>query len=224
MEDLNSSFVIRYCQHTKLLTIGTIFYGSLLTLFCWFFLSGCGTKMPLHRQMSLLPSGPVCRVAVLPFLTDSEYPLADAIVYKVFTTQFQETGNYMVIQEGEILKVYQQLHILPGTMPTLEQLEIIANRISAQLLITGIILEIREDRGEHDAGNPMILMEIDIRDGRSGETLWTTLHRRQGTDYKKGMHFGTIHTVTALSRQMAVEIINLWFKKGLKECDILPQS
>ena len=200
------------------------FYGSLLMLILTFLLSGCATRVPLHTQLAPLPAGPVCRVAVLPFINDSDFPLGDAIVYKVFATEFQASGNYLVIQEGEILKVYQQLRILPGETPTLQQLQIIADRVNAQLLITGIVMEIREDRGEYNSIIPAIIMEIAIRQGRSGEILWTTFHRRQGTDYKKTMHFGTIHTVTGLSRQMAEEIINLWFNKGLKQCDVLPRS
>ena len=186
--------------------------------------TACGTQLPVHRQMSPLPQGPMCRVAVLPFLNDSAFPLGDAIVSKVFATQFQGSGNYLVIQEGDILKVYQQLRIRPGEAPTPEQLRIIADRVNAQLLITGIVLEMREDRAEHGSVNPLLIVDIQIRDGRSGDTLWNTFHRRQGSDYKKTMHFGTIHTSTGLSRQMAEEIINLWFEKGLTQCDVLPQS
>jgi hypothetical protein len=185
--------------------------------------AGC-SQMPLHRQMTPLPPGPVCRVAVLPFLNDSDFPLADTIVNKVFTTQLQKLTNFLISQEGDVHKTYQQLRILPGKAPTLEQLQIIADRVDAQLLITGIIIEMRANPGEHQTVNPLIVMEIQLRDGRSGETLWTAFHRRQGTDYKKTMHFGTIHTVTGLSRQMAVEIINLWLEKGLAQCDVLPQS
>ncbi|MEJ2033737.1 MAG: hypothetical protein P8Y63_12025 [Deltaproteobacteria bacterium] len=163
-------------------------------------------------------------MAVLPFLSDSDFPLADAIAGKVFATQLQESGDYLISQEGDILKVYKQLHILPGVAPTTEQLQIIADQVHAQLLITGVVLEMREDRGEHNTVNPLLVEEVQIRDGHSGETLWTTYHRRQGSDYKKTMHFGTIHTVSGLSRQMAVEIINLWFKKGLPQCDVSPRS
>jgi hypothetical protein len=198
---------------------------------CWFsvlfwtvFSAGCGTALPLHHEISALPSGPICRVAVLPFLNDSEYPLGDAVVSKVFAAQFQQSGDYMMVQDGDILKVYQQLRLLPGAELSLEQYQIIADRINAQLLITGIIMEMREDRGEHNTVNPMLVLEIQLRDGGNGETLWTIFHRRQGTDYKKTMHFGTIHTMTGLSRQMAVEIINLLYEKGLVQCNVLPRS
>ena len=201
----------------------SLFHSFFLTLFCVFLLSGCGTQLPLHRQLAPLPAGPLCRVAVLPFLNDSDFPLGDSIVHKVFATQFMNSGNYLVIQEGDILKVYQQLHILPGLAPTLEQLQIIGDRINAQLLITGTIMAMREDPGEDRTVIPLIVMEIQIRDGRSGDVLWTAFHRRLGTDYQKTMHFGKIQTATGLSRQMAEEIINLWTEKGLKQCDVLPR-
>ena len=160
---------------------------------------------------------------MLPFLNDSEYPLGDTIFKKTFAMQLQNSSNYMIIQEGDILKAYQQLHILPGQVPTFEQLQIIADRVYAHLLITGFIVEMREDPS-YEGVNPLIILEIQIRDVRSGETLWKTFHRRQGTDYKKTMHFGTVHTVTGLSRKMAEEIINLWLEKGLPQCDVSPQS
>lgn len=192
-------------------------------LLCGMLVSGCGMlpgfgKVPHAEQMAPLPSGPICQVAVLPFINDSDFPFADTIVSKVFATQLQSQGDYLVSQEGDILKIYQQLHILPGKAPTLEQMQIIADRVHAQLLISGVILQMRENRGAQGTVNPLIVEEIQIRDGRSGETLWTVFHRRQGTDYQKSMHFGTIHTVSGLSRQMAEEIINLWFKKGLTKC------
>jgi len=192
--------------------------------------TGCETilrsseALPLHRQMAPMPPGPICRVAIVPFLNDSDFPLGDAIVQKVFTAQFQESGNYLVIQEGDILKIYQQLHLLPGVTPTPEQLQIVASRVNAQVLITGTVLEMRENRGEHGSVDPVLAVELQIRDGRSGDSLWTAYHRREGNDYQKAMHFGTIHTIPGLSRQMAVEIINLWQKKGLAQCDASPRS
>jgi hypothetical protein len=192
--------------------------------------TGCETllmrsdPLPVHRQLAPLPPGPICRVAVVPFLNDTDYPLADAIFHKVFAAQFQASGNYLVVQEGDILKIYQQLRLLPGETPTPEQLQIVGRRVNAQLLITGTVMEMRENRDRLGSTDPVIAAEIQIRDGNNGESLWTAYHRRQGIEYQKAMHFGTIHTITGLSRQMAMEIINLWQKKGLKQCDVSPRS
>lgn len=174
--------------------------------------------LPYHREMNPLPSGPICRVAVLPFVNDSDYPFGGDIASRVFREQLQMSGNHLVVQDGDILDVYQQLRIRPGVAPTLEQLRIIADRVNAQLLITGIVLEMRQDPAPHRTVNPAIIMELQVRDGRTGGTLWKVFHRKKGTDYKKAMHFGTIHTVTGLSGRMATEIINLLFEKGLTQC------
>jgi hypothetical protein len=151
-------------------------------------------------------------------LNESTFPFADAIVNKVFLTQLRSAADYIVVHEGDILKLYQQLHILPGQAPNREQMQVIADRLNAQVLVTGVVLEMRENIGEHGSVFPFIVMEIQLRDGRNTETLGITYHHRHGNYYKEVMHFGVLHTVTGLSRQMASEIINLWFKKGLTQC------
>lgn len=136
--------------------------------------------------------------------------------------ELQGPGNYLVLQEADVNKTYQQMRIMPGVTLNLAQMKFLANRIDAQLMITGTVMEMREDPGPNQTVNPKIILEIDIRDGRNGEILWTTYHRRYGSDYTKSMHFGTIHSIADLSRQMIVEILSLWFKKGLSQCVVLP--
>ena len=205
-------------------------YQFIILLLITILSTGCKTllpgtdRLPLLGQVDPLPPGPICRVAVLPFSNESDFYMGDAIVSKVFTAHFQEWGQFQLIQEGDILKIYQQLRIFPGRFPSDDDLLIIADRLKVQLLISGRILEMEETRDFIGLLNPMIFMEIKILDGRSGDTLWKTFHRRQGIDYHTVMHFGAIQTFTGLSKQMAVEITNLWSNKGLFQCDILPQS
>jgi len=197
--------------------------GRLAVLITLLFYTGCAHReeLPYHRVKAPLPPGPVCRVAVLPFLNDTDFPQANLIVKKIFMAEFQESGDYQVLQEGDILKTYQQLRIFPGMAPSLEQMRIVADRIDAQLLISGIVMAMRENPAPYSTVNPKIIMEIDIRDGRNGEILWTAYHSRNGYEYTKTMHFGTIHSIAGLTRQMILEIINLWFEKGLQQCNVL---
>ncbi len=184
-------------------------------------LAGCAAgNGPQLQQMSPLPEVAVCRVAVLPFQNDSEFLAADAVIAKVVSARLQQSTDYLLAQDGDVYKAYRQLGLLPGMVPDLEQLQIIADRVDARLLFTGIVLEMREDRGDHGSVNPVIVLEMQIRDGRSGEVLWTTFHRREGADYNKTMHFGSIYTITGLGRRMVDEIITLWLKKGLIQCNV----
>jgi len=196
---------------------------NIAVLSCLLLYTGCAFReqLPYHRVMSPLMPGPVCRVAVLPFINDSDFPQASRIAKKIFMAQFRQAGNYQVLQEGDILKIYQQLGIYSRFAPTLEQMQIVADRVDAQLMVTGIIMEMRENPGRNKTINPKITMEIALRDGRNGEVLWTVFHSRKGSDYTKTMHFGTINSIAGLTRQMTEEIINLWYEKGLQQCNVL---
>lgn len=193
----------------------------LLLLIC----AGCSSflqltdTLPMFREISPLPQQNNCRIAVLPFLNDSEYPQGGVFVQKVFAAQLLNSGKYQLAPEGDIGNAYSLFHLLPGDQPTLEQLRIVADRVNAPLLLTGIIFEMQEGRSDHQTINPQLVMQVELRSPDSGEILWTTFHRRKGTDYKKTMHFGTLHTMTGLCRQMAEEIINLWHEKGFSQCN-----
>lgn len=183
----------------------------------------CGTRLPYHQQRGPLPPGPICRVAVLPFVSESDFRLANTIAYKVFLAELNALGTYLVAQEGDVLRTYQQLRIFPAQAPTSEQLGVLGNRLGAQLLITGKVMEMGENPGERGSPTPVVALRVQIHDGPSGDSLWTTYHRRQGTEYRKTMHFGKIHTVTGLTHQMAREIIQLWREQGLTPCDVSPR-
>lgn len=185
-------------------------------------LAGCASRFPYHGELAPLPRGPICQVAVLPFVSESEFPLAGVIAHKVFTAELQQATNYLVIQEGDIIKLYQQLRILPGRAPDPEQLLLLASRLRTQLLISGRVMEMRENPATSGV-NPVLALEVHILDGATTLPLWSTYHLRQGVDYRKAMHFGAINTATGLTQQVSREIINLWFKKGLSQCDVTPQ-
>jgi hypothetical protein len=184
-------------------------------------ISGCATELPNLQRLRPLPADDhICRVAVLPFTSESDYPQAAFIVAKVMSAELNTLGNYIVTQEGDVDKLYQQLRILPGQSPTQDQLQILANRLNTQLLFTGHVIDMRENPGENKSVNPVLTVQVDILDGRTADTLWSIYHRRQGLDYQKAMHFGVINSMAGLCKQVVAEIINLTFKKGLAQCDV----
>lgn len=187
-------------------------------------LGGCGTELPYLQRLRPLPgAGHICRVAVLPFTSESDYPQSAAIVTKVITAELNQSGNYIVTQEGDVDKLYLQLRILPGQAPTQEQLQVLTSRLNVQLLFTGRVLEMRDNPGPNHSINPVLALRLEILDGHTGAVLWSVYHRRQGMDYLKIMHFGIIHSMAGLTKQVGSEIINLMFKKGLPKCDVSPQ-
>ncbi len=185
-----------------------------LTAGCTTFVDGGGPQL---QQLSPLPTKDICRVAVLPFLNESNYTQADLIVYKIFMAEFNTSTTFQVSQEGDVRKAFRQLQIYPQQKPSFDQLRILADRLGAQLLITGTVNE----AGEVTAGgmpNSHLVLTLQIIDAQSGRTLWNTYHKRDGQEYQKVMHFGLVATISGLARRMCREIIAAWLEGGLKAC------
>ena len=123
-------------------------------------------------------------------------------------------GDFWLAQEGDVMKIMQELMIYPNQKPDFEQLQFIAHRLSADYLVTGSIYELRLT----GTNGPHITVYMQVYDGETGKILWDTYHSRSGADYKKIMHFGQIDTILRLAKQMSAEIISVWLEKGMSQC------
>ncbi len=186
-----------------------------------FLLVGCGANSPVLHRLAPLPEGATCRVAVLPIINQADYPQGGEMFYKIFSAELVSFGHFQVAQEGDVRNLYQQLMVYPNQPLTLEQLKVISNRLNVRLVIGGTVLVMREHKGAESV-NPDITILMRIYDGVTGKTLWTTYHRRKGSDYQRILRFGQINTLTGLAHRMSREILTLWFKKGMKRCATLP--
>ncbi len=180
-------------------------------------LAACGPKVPSLVKYAPLPDEKICRIAVLPFVSETDYPLANTIAFRVFMAELVQTGRFEVAQEGDIREVIRHMRIWPGQQIHTEQFKILGDRLKVELIITGTVVEMAEVPMA-GAVNPVIALSLRIIDALSGETLWHTYHRRDGKHYRKVMHFGVLNTVTSLAKQVSREVLELWFKEGLKGC------
>lgn len=184
------------------------------------FLVACGTtrSLPYLQQTSVLPAKNICNIAVLPFLNESQYKQGGFIGYRVFMAELTRFGMYNVVQEGDIREVYRQMKIFPNRLPGHEELAILGNRLDSEILVTGRIIEMTEDFIGREM-NPSLAIILQIHDSRTGRVLWTTYHKRQGTDFRTVMHFGKINTITSLAKQVSHEVLTLWKERGLQGCE-----
>lgn len=192
-------------------------------LFCLFIsvvLSACsGMDSPTILKQGQLPDGgKICRIAVLPFVNQSEYGQAEDIFARVFSSELVNTGNYQVAQEGDVRKFYQQMQVLPNQGLSIEQLRALADRLGAQIIISGTVVEMK-DRSDWGAVlEPSVAVVVRIIEGASGRTLWVTYIRREGEQYRKIMHFGLVNSITSLTKRVSSEIVEAWQKEGFYRC------
>lgn len=178
---------------------------------------GCWSeRLPTLYKLNSMPQEGACRIAVLPFVNRSSYPLADAIAYRVLMSKLVATNQFDVAQEGDVREAFQFLRIGYGQQPDMEQLRILGDYLRIKLFVVGEVLELAEPR-EISAGPNMAVL-IKIIDSRTGQVLWSTYHKRSGDYYRKIMHYGVIGTVTGLADQIFKEVVELWIKEGFRGC------
>ncbi len=178
-------------------------------------LSGCSKQPPVVHPLSSLPAEGICRVAVLPFVSESDFPEGDIIFYRVFTSELIKYADFELTQEGDVREAFRKARVTPGLKELdLEKLRIIGNYLNVDVLIEANIIELDEYEVK---GNIVPFMSVNIRiiDAATGRMLWLTYHRREGEEYRKVMHFGMVNTVTRLAHRMSKEIIKRWIAEGL---------
>ena len=176
-------------------------------------------EAPVIMEMAELPfAGEICRVAVLPFTNQIDYKMAGTIFTRVFTSELIAKGNYLVSQEGDVRKILQQMQLLPGETLSSEQLRALADRLGVQVVITGAVLEMRDEIRYGRKLEPSVAVVVRIMEASSGRMIWTTYNRSEGSDYAFIMHFGVVNSINALAKRSSAEILDAWQKKGFKEC------
>lgn len=181
-------------------------------------IAGCGMSKPRLSKLSSLLDGGSCQVALFPFLNESKYPQGDLVLYRMFASELVRSGKFQVAPEGETRKIFRQMGVLPNSLLDIEQTLIAADRLGAELVVSGTIFEMDEDI-RYKMVVPSLTFSITIYEAATGRILWTTYHKRRGDDYRRVMHFGMISTLSALARQMSEEVVNLWIEEGLGNCE-----
>ncbi len=185
-------------------------------------LLSCALKEdPSVNVMSDLPDdGYICRVAILPFVNQTGYVSGDRILYNAFAGVMNNNAKVLLAQEGDVRKILRQMKVFTGRYPDVEQMRALAGRLGVQLLITGTVVEMKDKSRGSASLDPSISLILRIVEGDSGRTLWTTYHRREGSQYRVLMHFGKVNTVTELAKIISQEIYDEWESKGFKKCSM----
>ncbi len=180
-------------------------------------ITACAAPLP-ELQRFVSDTEPICSVAVLPFVNDSKFDQGEIVVQRIMVAGLTEFPGLKIAGEGDVRKLYPELRIFPGEQPDIKQMQIIGSRLEVQALIAGKIVEMSQETKDGEI-NPVLEIHLQVFDAQSGQTLWTTFHRRDGHDFRKLMHFGLINTVSELAKIMAEEIYLEWQNEGFALCE-----
>jgi len=92
-----------------------------------------------------------------------------------------------------------------------------ASRLDVDYLIRGRVITMTERRSRQGT-DPDVALRVAIVRAADGRIFTSTYHRRQGSQYRKLLHFGAVDTITMLTRLVSEEIIDTWRRHGLQSC------
>jgi len=193
------------------------FHGACLLLLL-LVAAGCSmSQTPQVRLTALATQKDICRVAVLPFINETDRETAAVQAYRIFMAELVASGNYHVVPEGEIYFFRHRNRLRLGEPLDSTLFKELVQQIGVDTLLRGRVIALEERRSL--SGNlPYCALQVDLVSAENGELLASSYHSRSGEEYQKLLHFGTIRTKSDLLAQVSREIIEVWKKKGLSHC------
>jgi hypothetical protein len=197
--------------------LGFSLWGVAISLLC----SSCGATHGVNTHL-YAPAREVslCRVAVLPFVNESEEPLAAQIVSHIFLHRLVAHSPFETATEGAVRQFLLRHRILPANASEAgKNLYVrMGEELQVDTILRGKVLQCREEDVGADGMIPLLHLQVELVEAATGALISSSSHRRRGTDYRTMMHFGVIHTRTELIARTADEIIATWVEEGVKGC------
>lgn len=118
-------------------------------------------------------------VAVMPFANLSSTTSASPRVRDVFMTMLQASGSIYVLPPGEVARGISRVGIPAPAAPTAEEVVDLCKNVSADVVITGTVLEYGEVRSASAAAN-VISISVQMLEGQTGKLVWSASATRGG--------------------------------------------
>ncbi|MBN2332182.1 MAG: hypothetical protein JXO49_00650 [Deltaproteobacteria bacterium] len=194
--------------------LATILLAALLVASC-----GCAGKAPLTKISGpVAEHRPLCRVALFPFIDDQQDTERALLAYRIFHHELVRAELFEVETEGDVRTFFMRNRMIPGAILDSLIYEKCANQLGVDAIIVGRITDAGMDGNASKGRNPYLNLHVEIIDVKAKQPLVASFLRREGSDYRKALHFGIVDTMTGLLSRLSREIIADWQHKGVPGC------
>jgi len=157
----------------------------------------------IYRSSEIKPN-PKYTVAVIPFFNRSDRKNAGEIVVLHFVRELTKLENFEVIELGVVRQKILNARIIMDEGISLPQLDVVANSLEADLVITGKVMNYQDYQGLY--GIPKVDFFVSAIDRKSRNVLWTSNSYNQGDDKVYLFDWGRVNTAYAMTSQMVKSI------------------
>jgi len=165
--------------------------------------AGCGSQAP---RPAVLPDAPRARIAILPFDNLSDAGDAGDTMTLVFFSAVGTNPRYEPVESGIVATVLDSMRIRLTSALSAEQLSALGQRLGAQRLLVGSVLEsgtVRTDDGDL----PSVGVTVKLLDPATGRVLWTRMGFKTGADKETLFGWGRERSRPRLSERLAEELL-----------------
>lgn len=198
-------------MNTKIVLHGKTVLGLCVLLAIVFMTLSCaGDKKPLLTpyEFDKYSSPPMPRLAILPLENFSPSERASKKVSDIFLVEFLKMKNIYLIEPGNIEIALADERIRNTSIMPMKTVKVLADRLNADLIMIGSILEFEMQQSRGGTGTvPMLSLTLRILDARTGNIVWAANVNSRGDDKEKLFGIGKIHSLDKLVETTAKEIV-----------------
>jgi hypothetical protein len=167
--------------------------------------SGCATAGRFAPRNSFrapaLGSGAIRRVAVLPFLNETQRRGAGEALALEFVRQLEATGTFKVVEPGLVREELLRYRIVMESGVSLDTARVVTELLRTDLVLTGYV------RDYDDGSIPKVDFTVLLLDNANSEVLWQSTSHNQGNDGVFFFDAGSVGTAAGLACRMAREVV-----------------
>lgn len=168
-----------------------------------------GAKTTFHDPN--MDFGLIRSVAVMPFDNLTTTAKAGDKVRDVFMTMLQASVDVYVIPPGEVRRGISRVRIEDPTTPTAEDVVNVAQNLSADVVITGTVLEYGETRSGSATGN-IITLSVKMLEGQTGRVIWSASATRGGVGAAERLLGGGGQPMNIVTSQAVDDLLDRLFR------------
>ncbi|HEX5041634.1 MAG TPA: hypothetical protein VFV75_01950 [Candidatus Polarisedimenticolaceae bacterium] len=186
-----------------------IFVSALLASLLWAGrLQAKGGEATYHDPN--MDFGSIQTVAVMPFANLTGNAKAGETVRDVFMTMLQATGTLYVVPPGEVGRGISRLSLREATAPSAEDLKQLAQLVSAEVVITGVVSEYGELRSGGTAANVMTF-SVRMQEAQTGKVIFSGSASDGGVSLGNRMFGGGGRPMNDVTRRAVKKLLDQLF-------------
>ena len=154
--------------------------------------------------------GSIQTVAVMPFVNLTGNAKAGETVRDVFMTMLQATGTLYVVPPGEVGRGISRLSLREPATPSAEDIKQLAQMVSAEVVITGVVSEYGELRSGGTAANVMTF-SVRMQEAQTGKVIFSGSASDGGVSLGNRMFGGGGRPMNDVTRRAVKKLLDQLF-------------